>query len=42
MDMNLYVAELRLADLREQATRRRLRQAAGSTRPPWRVTLGRR
>jgi hypothetical protein len=34
MDINLYVAELRLAELREQAARRRLLQAARSTRPP--------
>ena len=34
MDMNLYVAELRLADLREQVGRRRLVQAALSARPP--------
>jgi hypothetical protein len=40
MDINLYVAELRLAELREQAARRRLRKTAGSTRPPLRVTLG--
>ncbi len=40
MDMNLYVAELRLAELREQAARRRLRQAARSARPPLRLTLG--
>ena len=40
MDINLYVAELRLAELREQAARRRLRQAARSTRPSLRVTLG--
>ena len=32
MDMNLYVAELRLAELREQAAR--------SARPPLRLTLG--
>ena len=40
MDINLYVVELRLAELREQAARRRLRQAARSTQPPLRVTLG--
>jgi hypothetical protein len=40
MDINLYVAELRLAELREQAARRPLRQAARSTRPPLRVALG--
>jgi hypothetical protein len=40
MDINLYVTELRLAELREQAARRRLLQAARSTRPPLRVTLG--
>ena len=40
MDMNLYVAERRLAELRGQAARRRLLQAARSTRPPVRVTLG--
>jgi hypothetical protein len=40
MDMNLYLAELRLAELREQAARRRRVQAARSARPALRVTLG--
>jgi len=40
MDVNLYVAELRLAELRDQATRHRLARVARSTRPPLRVTLG--
>ena len=40
MDINLYVTELRLAELREQAARRRLLQAARATRSPVRVTLG--
>jgi AraC-like DNA-binding protein len=39
--MNLYVAELRLVELREQAVRHHILQAARSARPP-RVRFGRR
>ena len=40
MDIDLYVVELRLAEVRQQAALRRLLQAARATRPPVRVTLG--
>jgi hypothetical protein len=40
MDMNLYVAELRLAELRDQAAHHRLVRVARSARSPLRVTLG--
>jgi hypothetical protein len=40
MDMNLYVAELRLAGWREPAARRRLVPAARSARPRLRVMVG--
>jgi hypothetical protein len=40
MDINLYVTELRLAELREEAARRRLLQAARATRSAVRVRLG--
>jgi hypothetical protein len=40
MDMNLYVAELRLAELREQAARHRLVQAMRLPHRPLRVRLG--
>lgn len=40
MDIDLYVVELRLAEVREQAALRRLLQAARATRPTLRVTLG--
>jgi hypothetical protein len=39
MDIDLYVAELRLAELREQATRHHLARAARSLRPGIRVGL---
>jgi len=40
MDMNGYLVDIRLAELRERALREHLVHAARAARPPLRVTLG--